>query len=468
MPIIIPSKRIYDISSSIVNKNVISSVEFEVSKFTERSSVSSLKKITEDVSEIATFPPIIPYSENNQYDSIAVDLSEYQVFQQVETIPNSSPVQRYISVAGIKPIYKEYSFTIATQITNNSFASYMSNDPISIVVNKTIELRERDFSVHIEGTTIQTSQIDGDYETTDGKYSSLEKPKRVTNATIPYSGVVSGLTSEGEKTAILNWSIYQTNDEYYQILENELPNIEVEKVLLEDGTPLAILVKIRVLCGASIFEGTSDKYSARTDVVTKLVEYRPESLTITINGTTYELITEKKTLVKTSPYISKGERISVKNNSLIQSESIISSKTEELLLAYSKGKETAKVRCSIGEYADENGNLVISTKTPDKMLFEHYDKVVPLVKVGKRQELAMSYTADGLAKVFDVVGVRVFFDGAVWQELTLRESGESIDLGRTTYTTIGNKAGGLTYKITSNQIRTEVNSARGITYIIGE
>ena len=137
-------------------------------------------------------------------------------------------------------------------------------------------------------------------------------------------------------------------------------------------------------------------------------------------------------------------------------------------MEYANGKETAKILCSIGEYADENDNLVISTKTDSKMLFEHYDKVVPMVRNGDGIDLAMSYDKNGLAKVFDVVGVKVFFDGAVWQELTLRESGESIDLGRTTYTAIGNKAGGLTYKITSNQIRTEINSAGGITYIIGE
>ena len=138
------------------------------------------------------------------------------------------------------------------------------------------------------------------------------------------------------------------------------------------------------------------------------------------------------------------------------------------LTDYQNGKETATLRCSVGEYYDENGTLAISTKTADKMMFEHYDKVVPMVRSGRRKELAMSYTADGLAKVFEVVGVRVFFDGAVWQELTLRESGEGIDIGRTTYTTIANNAGGLTYKITSNEIVTEENSARGITYIIGD
>jgi hypothetical protein len=159
----------------------------------------------------------------------------------------------------------------------------------------------------------------------------------------------------------------------------------------------------------------------------------------------------------------------IPSNELVQSgNSSLDKYAEDIILEYAHGKETAKVRCSIGEYADENGNLVISTKTSDKMLFDHYDKVVPMVRNGEGIDLAMSYTADGLAKVFEVVGIRVFFDGAVWQELTLRESGESIDLGRTTYTTVVNKAGGLTYKITSNQIRTEINSAGGITYIIGE
>ena len=137
------------------------------------------------------------------------------------------------------------------------------------------------------------------------------------------------------------------------------------------------------------------------------------------------------------------------------------------LTNYNAGKETATILCGIGEYYDENGNLVISTKTPDKMMFEHYDKVVPMVRNGIGADVPMSLNSSGVAKVFDVVGVREIYDGAILQELTLREY-DAVEIPQTTYRTYANKGGGLTYEITSSQVVTEINSAGGITYIIGE
>lgn len=207
----------------------------------------------------------------------------------------------------------------------------------------------------------------------------------------------------------------------------------------------------------------------------------PYSLKKTIKGESdkpaLEVFDERVSLV--GDYITTAEEfkdvgegknvLKINPNEIIQSTNgNLYNFANDIIEKYKNGKETAVILCSIGQYYDENGKLVISSKNADKMLFEHYDKVVPMVRSGRRKELAMSYTADGLAKVFDVVGVRVFFDGAVWQELTLLESGEGVDIGRTTYTTIANKAGGLTYKITSNEIVTEENPTRGITYIIGD
>jgi hypothetical protein len=134
---------------------------------------------------------------------------------------------------------------------------------------------------------------------------------------------------------------------------------------------------------------------------------------------------------------------------------------------YKNGVETATIRCSIGEYYDENDNVVISTKTATKMLFEHYDQVVPMIKTPLGYDKPMSLTSDGKAKVFEVVGTRQFYDGAVLQELTLRDTGLSVDWRKTTYRVYGNKAGGLTYEITSNQIEITENDAKGLTYTIG-
>jgi hypothetical protein len=121
--------------------------------------------------------------------------------------------------------------------------------------------------------------------------------------------------------------------------------------------------------------------------------------------------------------------ISLSGNELITSENTNWNKyAMDILSQYSKGKETVKIRCSIGEYYDNSGNVVISTKTRTRMIFNHYDKIVPMVKGANGIDLPLSTTIDGQAKVFEVIGVRIFYDGAVWQELTLKEFDESANI----------------------------------------
>ena len=119
----------------------------------------------------------------------------------------------------------------------------------------------------------------------------------------------------------------------------------------------------------------------------------------------------------------------IPSNELVQSgNSGLDKYADDIILEYAYGKEIAKILCSVNEYYDENGDIVISTKTSDKMIFEIYDKVVPMIKTGSGNDEAMSYNSDGSAKVFDVIGTKMIYDGAVWQELTLIESTESVEI----------------------------------------
>ena len=93
------------------------------------------------------------------------------------------------------------------------------------------------------------------------------------------------------------------------------------------------------------------------------------------------------------------------------------------LVGYQNGKETANLRCSINEYFDENDNIVISTQTANKMIFDLYDEVVPMLLNEWGEDAPISYNKQGLAKTFKVVGIGKIGDGAVWQNLTLREFG---------------------------------------------
>ena len=90
---------------------------------------------------------------------------------------------------------------------------------------------------------------------------------------------------------------------------------------------------------------------------------------------------------------------------------------------YKNGKETAIIRCSIGDYYDYNsGEKVISVdNSTGKMSFEIYDQVIPMVYGVDGQDHPMSKNKDGSPKVFQVLGSKIYYDGAVWQELSLQE-----------------------------------------------
>lgn len=186
---------------------------------------------------------------------------------------------------------------------------------------------------------------------------------------------------------------------------------------------------------------TFTEYTGLTDAIFKSIDYDTNTIylkyTITLSTPTMMMFSDRISLVgdyivlsEINETIGSGDNaISIASNELIQAQNQNLYKyAQDIIDNYVFGKETAKILCSIGEYYDENSDLAISTKTADKMIFEHYDKVVPMIRNGYGQDEAMSYNADGTAKVFEVVGVRVYSDGAVWQELTLREASGGVDI----------------------------------------
>ena len=99
---------------------------------------------------------------------------------------------------------------------------------------------------------------------------------------------------------------------------------------------------------------------------------------------------------------------------------------EKVIENYKNGKETATLLCSISNYYDENGNQVKSD-SGENIVFNIYDEVVPMV-YKSNSDVPMSLSKDGKAKTFVVLGVEVFYDGAVWQRITLQETGKSIKI----------------------------------------
>jgi hypothetical protein len=102
----------------------------------------------------------------------------------------------------------------------------------------------------------------------------------------------------------------------------------------------------------------------------------------------------------------------------VTKEKLSSFIAKNVLTQYINGKETAKIKCSVNEFYDENDELAISPNGQNflPMLFSINDEVIPMVT----EDRAISYK-DGKPKVFRVVSTRFENRGALWQELTLQE-----------------------------------------------
>jgi hypothetical protein len=92
--------------------------------------------------------------------------------------------------------------------------------------------------------------------------------------------------------------------------------------------------------------------------------------------------------------------------------------------AFKNGKETATIRCSISDYYEENGEQAISIEKSNglPMTFNIYDQVKPMTFNSNREDEPMSKNYLDDPKVFDVLGIKIIYDGAVWQELFLQEA----------------------------------------------
>lgn len=129
--------------------------------------------------------------------------------------------------------------------------------------------------------------------------------------------------------------------------------------------------------------------------------------------------------------IKQGDKVnfSIGNNELLQITNkfndVISKLTQNILNAYSKGKETATLLCSISDYYDYNERskkIIAIDNSTEKMTFKEHDIVIPMVFGANGEDKPMSLNKDGSPKEFMVLGTKIFYDGAVWQELYLQEA----------------------------------------------
>lgn len=98
-----------------------------------------------------------------------------------------------------------------------------------------------------------------------------------------------------------------------------------------------------------------------------------------------------------------------------------------ILQEYKNGKKKLTLLCDINDYyyydatkPNKKGSIAIS-KNYTRLTFQEYDEVIPMIKKSDGSFVPIDKNEDGTPMVFVVLQVRVFYDGVVWQELTLQQ-----------------------------------------------
>lgn len=446
MAIIIPSKKIYKNSNSIVNKNVITKVEYQVSRLSRNNKAQDILTKDYEIQDYATneFTPIV----QSTISPIKMEIGHFPVLQgEIENEKYGDA--KFASVAGFYPIYYPIEFTVDTQLNNETFIDVSDLTEKPIIVSAQVDYLKRERigkafipSNYSDDAKDWTFRVMQDYETpyaNDPEYDfvlgvgngvdGIPAPQIVTNPPIASRGKISAI-DELYRYAYQEWKYSVPKDEKYDYIAfARATKVRPEFIKNEQTNEVtSFKVYLKVLCGAISIEGggaINENYSR--SISTKIVEYRPQSITLTVNAYTSELVKEQENFVKSNG--KNGIGISITDNILLQNKDYASAQADNILLEYANGKGTAVLVCSVGDYYDDKGKLAITTSNANKaMIFQHYDKVVPMIRNSVGKDEAMSYNDNGNAKVFEVIGTKLYSDGAVWQELTLRESNEQIEI----------------------------------------
>lgn len=395
MKIIIPSDKIYSTDLSLSTSQTksinlpINDIQLvTTTKTFENGSISEFEKVEFPRSDLET-----AYYLNTGYDRSNLDSNGKNIwFSRVSTIP----------------YYKSFVFKIKKTENNDSVIAS---------------------SLSITSTKEATKTT---YENISGNFSVYNSPNLIFEESAKLDALPTEYKTEQvmaiPETYIAPEYKFQKDVHSQQKILGDIVEAEIDS---EDSqyynVSVQILYAIGVISfGAEVFLTKFGTITTSFDNGT-LEEYIATSIEFQLLGKCYTLNIEENTL--TAKEGEEGADITLNSNNFIQNKYKDDFQNDLSLLfeEYKNGKTTATLTCAIGEYDDTDGNNIVSTKTSDKMVFEHYDEVVPMYKTPNGFDAPISLTEDYKSKTFLVLGSEIYFDGAVWQKLTLQEFG-SVDI----------------------------------------
>ena len=282
--------------------------------------------------------------------------------------------------------YTYYGTSTYTEVYNSDKNPQKNNTYIDTTYSNTYDMYRTDFTIDLSGYILPTNflstvQIES-YSTVKGKKS------------IYTDNEFRGTTHYG-------------TDTYTQI---QSPNTSINHIGIGEASLINNNLSFSVYINKSIKPGV-------TVIGTSIY---PIDYEIRIKGN----FIEAETIANS--YGTKSN-LSLQSNELMQntttkdSVSIGQYLSQSIITSYKNGKENATIKCSVNNYYNEDGTIAKSiTDTTKSMVFEIGDKVIPMIPT-PNGDTAMSKKSDGTAKVFNIVGTDMIYDGAVWQTITLQE-----------------------------------------------
>lgn len=244
-------------------------------------------------------------------------------------------------------------------------------------------------------------------------------------------------------------------------LVSEITFTGLQKVRVEDESPYLSnlyykLYRETTYCNYSVYTGYSEPYIERTEEDVIATSYPEGQVTINYRVVLNEIVStgnEKVTLSQKvsirGTYIKETDNtvayypnnavgisgeFALPTNELVQGDNTYGTITdyatdyaEEFLFdvynRYRGGKETATLLCAVSKYYELDGTLLIDPEAESASvppLFKKYDIVVPYI-ASSNGEIPLSKKPDGTAKMFQIIGVNIKYNGVLRQEIVIQE-----------------------------------------------
>jgi hypothetical protein len=233
--------------------------------------------------------------------------------------------------------------------------------------------------------------------------------------------------------------------------DTAIANASIREDLLEKQFTLTedndfFYVTLRFICGVKTISAKNEIYLDQTDARPTSIQlsgtyedYVPQQVNFTISGIT-SVVTFVEKIESFGNPNSKNPFVIGSNNDLMQNEAhtiygtddnltytYLAEKYEEIIDEYKNGKKKLTLLCDINDYyyydatkPDKKGSIAIS-RNLTRLTFKEYDEVIPMIKLANGDYVPIAKNEDGTPMVFVVLAIRVFYDGVVWQELTLQQ-----------------------------------------------